>query len=227
MIGELLLEKLDPRSGTVLPHAPETDAAWQTVLDIVWKGQIHFIVDAARFRRSFGHFYVMRDRQFISPDDTFTQTDDLLFRTMQGMIDDIERGKYANKKTLSEKIRTYTDQKGLVPCMNNTKWRELFRAVAEKLPDIELRYKSVFEETAPEEFREYSGDEHLRYMNPAQIEWLQVRPAVTGCRHIGVLVPPEIRVHDKKDEFTQILNQYHIPYAYSEAENVFVIYGYK
>ena len=111
--------------------------------------------------------------------------------------------------------------------MNNTKWRELFHAIQEKLPEITFQYKSLFDENAPEVFWDYSGDEDLKYMNLAEIEWLKIRHTVTEYQHIGVLVSPKTQTYDKKDEITQILNQYHIPYEYREDEKCFVVYGYR
>ena len=162
-----------------------------------------------------------------TPSYTFTETDASLFRLMQGMIDDIESGKYNSKKTLTEKVRAFTDRKGLVSYMNSTKWKELFSSLDEKLRDIEIQYKSVFDETDPDMYWDFYGDEELKYINPVQLEWFKIRQVITDYNHIGVLVPPEIQIQDKKDVITGILENYSIPYEYNEAEQVFVIYGYK
>ena len=227
MLYDVLCEKLDPRSGVIQEKAANDNEFWQTALDIVWKGNVHFVVVEALFRRNYGHYYVMRDDQNISHTYCFTRVDDPLFKIIQSMIDDIESGKFANKKTLSEKIRSVTEQKGLVSYMNNTKWRELFNAISEKMPEIKFQYKSVLEENAPDEFWEYYGDEDLPYMNSAQIEWLKIRHITADYKHIGVLLPPIIHTHDKKDEILRILQQYNINYEYNEDEQVFIVYGYK
>ena len=227
MLCSIFHEKLDSHSGSVQDTPSEGNGCWQTVFDAVWKGNIHFIIVESQYHRNFGHYYVMRDNQFISPSYTFTKTDDLLFRLMQGMIDDIESGKYNSKKTLTEKVRACTDQKGLVSYMNSTKWKELFSVLNEKLRDIEIQYKSVFDETDPDMYWHFYSDEQLQYINPVQIEWLKVRQVVTDYKHIGMLVPPEIQIHDKKDVITDILEKYSIPYEYNEDEQVFIIYGYK
>jgi hypothetical protein len=227
MLCNIFYEKLDSRSGFVQDSPAEGNEYWQTVFDAVWKGDIHFIVVQSRYRLNFGHYYVMRDNQIISPRYTFTKTDDSLFRLTQGMIDDIESGKYNSKKTLTEKVRDFTDQKGLVSYMNSTKWKELFGALNVTLRDIEIQYKSVFDETDPDMYWNFYGDEELNYINPVQIEWLKIRQTVTESRHIGLLVPPEIKIHDKKDKITGILEKYSIPYEYNEDEQVFIIFGYK
>ncbi|MBR5372392.1 MAG: hypothetical protein IK130_09270 [Oscillospiraceae bacterium] len=227
MLREILCEKLDPRSGEILPPEPQNDPYWRTALEIVWKGGIRFEVVESLVRRGLGHYDVLRDGQRISPDYVFTKTDDALFRIFQGMIDDIEAGKYRNKKTLREKVRLLAEEKGLVSYMNDTKWRELFGALREQAPDVQILYKTLFEENAPTESEPFSADETLAYVPFAEIEWLKIAHVVTEWEHIGVLVPPVVRTQDKKDTVLRILEQYHIPYAYDEAEQVFVIYGYK
>ena len=46
----------------------------------------------------------MRDGQILSPTYRITRPDDDSIKCMQHVIDDIEDGKYRNKKTLREKI---------------------------------------------------------------------------------------------------------------------------
>ncbi len=227
MLYDVLREKLDPRSGEVIEKNPEDNKYWQTAFDAVWKGNIHFIVIESLFRRSYGRYYVMRDGQYISPCFAYTKIDDTLFNIMQSMIDDIESGKYDNKKTLSEKIRSFVESKGLVSYMNDTKWHELFDAVSKKLPETEIQYKLLSDETEPDVYWNYNGDEELGYIMPAQIEWLKIRHTITEYRHRGVLLPPEAEIHDKKDEVTEILERYSIPYGYIEDEQSFIVYGYK
>ena len=227
MLYDVLREKLDPHSGVVQDRVPDENKYWQTAFDAVWNGRIHFIVVESLFRRHYGHYYVMRDHQYISPCFVYTKIDDSFFRLLQSMIDDIEAGKYLNKKTLSEKIRLYTEKNGLVSCMNHTKWHEFFAAVREKIPDIEIRYKLIFEETEPDVYWKYDGDEELQYLNFAQIEWLKIRHTVINQKHIGAFVPPETEIHDKKEELLAIFKQYHIPYEFIEDEQAFLIYGYQ
>ena len=226
MLYDVLREKLDPRSGVIREKATN-EKYWRTAYDVVWKGRIHFIVVESLFRRNYGHYYVIRDNQYISPDFTYTKIDNSLFCILQSMIDDIESGKYDRKKTLSEKIRSFAAQEGFVSYMNNTKWCELFAAISKKIPDIEFQYKSIFDETEPDVYWEYYGDEELKYMNFAQIQWLKIKHTITNYKHIGVLVPSEAETHDKKDAVLEILEQYRIPYQYIEDEQAFIVYGYR
>ncbi len=227
MLCDALRERLDPRSGVVLKAAQNDNKYWQTAFDAVWKGRIHFIVVESLFRRNFGHYYVMRDEQYISPCFAYTRIDEQLFNILQSMIDDIENGRYDNKKTLRERIKSFAAQNGLVSYMNNTKWRELFDGIGKKMPDILLQYKLLFDENAPVDLWVYSADEELPHIDLARIEWLKLRHTVTEYKHIGNLLPPEEKTYDKKDEILEILHRSNIPYEYIENEQAFIIYGYK
>lgn len=227
MLYDILCDKLNFRNGIVQEQSPEDSNYYQTALDVVWKNDIHFIVVEALFRHNYGYYGVMRNNQNLSQEIYFTKIDTFLFKSMQGIIDDIECGKYNNKKTFSEKIRTFVEQKSLVSYMNNTKWHELFNAIGEKIPDIKLQYKTLFEENAPNEYWEYSGDEELPYMNFVTIEWLKINSIIMNYTHIGILIPPKIQIYDKKQELIKIFEQYHIPYEYNENKHIFITYGYK
>ena len=227
MLYDILCDKLNFHSGIMQKKSSKDNDYYQTALDIVWKNDIHFIVVEALFRHNYGYYGVMHHNQNLSQEIYFAKIDDSLFKTMQGIIDDIVCGKYNNKKTFSEKIRTFVEQKGLVSYMNNTKWHELFYAISENISDIELQYKTLFEENAPDEYWEYSGDEELPYMNFAAIEWVKINPSIKNYTHIGMLVPPKIQIYDKKQELIKIFKQYHIPYEYDKNKNIFIIYGYK
>lgn len=127
---ESLSKRLDPRSGKILPIDKTNESGWRKVLDIEWKGGIHFMVESSKY--FWGYSYVMRDGQILSPTYRITRPDDDSIKCMQHVIDDIEDGKYRNKKTLREKIKLFVEENGLASFMNNTKWRELINDIMEK-----------------------------------------------------------------------------------------------
>ena len=45
---ELLCKTLDPRSGKILPIDKTNESGWRKVLDIEWKGGIHFMVFSSK-----------------------------------------------------------------------------------------------------------------------------------------------------------------------------------
>ena len=61
----------------------------------------------------------MRDGQELSPTCRITKPDDDSIKCMQHVINDIEDGKYRNKKTLREKIKLFVEENGLASFMNN------------------------------------------------------------------------------------------------------------
>lgn len=223
-----LLERLDSVSGEVQQIEILEQGYWYKVFDIAWKDGIHFVVHifSAQDYKT-GMYSVEKSGEQISLTYRFGKVDDNLLRRMQRVIDEIDSGKYKNKKTLSEKITSIVNQRGLVSYMNNTKWRELLSALKEELPDIELQYKTLFEEESPDVYWEFFGDEYIEVMNYAQIEWFRIKCVITEITHIGMLVPPKVKTYDKKDEILKILKRYSISYEYDENKGAFLVYGYK
>ncbi|MBS4900031.1 MAG: hypothetical protein KHZ87_04615 [Clostridiales bacterium] len=61
---------------------------------------------------------------------------------MQRIIDEIENGKYNNKRTEKEKIKQVVEERNLTSFMNNTKWKELIDSTMEKMRGIPIKYKT-------------------------------------------------------------------------------------
>ena len=226
---ESLYKKLNPRSGEFQPIDNTNETGWKKVLDIKWKGGIHFIIESSYYW--LGHYYVMRDKQELSPWYHFEKPDDLKF--VQRLIDDIEDGKYRNKKTWHEQIKSFVEEKSLVSYMNNTKWRELVNDLMEKAPWDCVQYKTLFEKNAPEPdvFWNLHGDEDFNFgsktLDLSEIEWMKIKHVETVREHIGLLVPDKIQTIDHKSLILEILQKHSIPYEYNETEQTFIIYGYR
>jgi len=71
--------------------------------------------------------------------------------------------------------------------MNNTKWHELLNDIREKIPDINLQYKTLFEEESPDVYWELYGDEEIDGMNLAKIEWLRIKHVRTSSDLVYLL----------------------------------------
>ena len=224
---ESLSKRLDPRSGKIRPIDNTNERGWEKVLDIEWKGGIHFIVESSKY--CLGYSYVMRDGQILSPTYRITRPDDDSIKCMQHVIDDIEDGKYRNKKTLREKIKLFVEENGLASFMNNTKWRELINDIMEKAPWECVQYKTLFEKSAPNYFWDLRYDENLVYkaLDLSEIEWMKIKHVQTICEYIGRLVPDKIETYDHKSLFLEILQKHSIPYEYDESEQTFIVYGYR
>lgn len=196
-------------------------------MDIMWKNGIHFIVTNAAGRENFGWYYAERNLQLISNIYHFSKVGDKLFKSMQQLIDDIEDGRYNNKKTLSEKIVSAIGEKGLVSYMNNTKWRELINAVSSHIPDIYIQYKTIFEDDLPDGYYPLDGYEELEHINYAVIEYMQFRCIISDTVRVGQLIPPKVMTYDKSGELLRIFKEYNIPYEFAEDQRIFTVYGYK
>ena len=59
----------------------------------------------------------------------YTKIDNDIIRCMQNLINEIEYGKYDNKKTQSDRIQDIIQQKQLTSYMNKTKWQELIAEI--------------------------------------------------------------------------------------------------
>ncbi|MCM1186286.1 MAG: hypothetical protein NC251_06660 [Lachnoclostridium sp.] len=219
-----LCRRLNPRSGIIQPIVPPEEGEKTIFFDIAYKGDLHFIVSGWIYH---GWYYVMRDGQQISESYLFKKPDDDLYKNMQRVIDEVENGKYKNKKTLSEKIIHEINTRQLTSYMNNTKWHELTDVIKEQLCDIPVQYKTLFDTEEPEYYWTIGGDEYFDHMNMAAVEWFKIACEIKESRYRGRLLAPEVIFQDKKEVILQILEKYSIPYEYDEEENAVIIYGYK
>lgn len=140
-------------------------------------------------------------------------------------------GEEKNRKQIMSIIET----KGLCSIMNNTKWKELKKGIAELPFCPPYVIKRVDEEELPyHQFDEevfYQGDWGLylenylggdMYATPFYaVEWIKVRPHYK--KHRGRLIPDEII--DETEAFLSILERYNIPYE--EDNGTYTIYGYR
>lgn len=214
-----LRNSLNVRNGDLQPNNIPDD-----VFQVKWPGNIAFTVHG---NQNYGWFYVERNQQQVSSVFHFRKSPDL--RTvgiMQNLIDEAETGKYNNKKTLSDKIRDVIEQRQLTSCMNNTKWREMLDDIIE-IPNLTIRYKSLFDEAEPESSWKIADDESLRYINLSEIEWLKIDDVTREYSRKGLLLDPEVTEENVKDKIERILEKHSIYYEYEADSGVFTVFGYK
>lgn len=214
-----LCNSLNTHSGMLQPNDLSDD-----VFRIKWPRNISFTVHG---NPKYGWFYVERDQQQVSSIFRYRKfPDSRSIGIMQNLIDEAETGKYNNKKTLSERIQEAVQQRQLTSCMNNTKWRELLDDLAET-PNLSIRYKMLFDETDPESAWGLSDDEHLYYMNMAEVEWFAIDDTVREYSRKGLLLDPEISEESVKDKLEGILKNHNIYFEYEKDSGVFTVFGYK
>ena len=214
-----MFEKLNPRSAEIIKQS-------STVYNLKWKGNIEFLLCNHENSCS-GWYYILKNNEQISPTYHYYEINDIFLENLQRIIDDIESGKYNNKKTPSEKIRLIVEERGLYSLMNNTKWKELITAIKEKTPDIPIKYKSLFEEESPTYYWTMAGDEYFEYLNMTSVEWFKISCEIKEIKNRGRLIEDKVTIYGKKAEIYEILEKFNIPYEYDEIENAFFIYGYK
>lgn len=214
-----MFEKLNPRSAEIIKQS-------STVYNLKWKGNIEFLL-CNHENSCLGWYYILKNNEQISHTYHYSEINDIFLKNLQRIIDDIENGKYNNKKTPSEKIRIIVEERGLYSLMNNTKWKELISAIKEKIPDIPIKYKTLFEEESPAHYWTMAGDEYFEYLNMVSIEWFKISCEIKEIKYRGRLIDDKVIIYDKRAEIYEILEKFNIPYEYDEIENAFVVYGYK
>jgi len=225
MVHEILDRELNSCSGTKQAFTmPEEGSYFCKVVDIRWKGNIHFEAEAAKGN---GWYFVSRDNQKISNLYHFYKINDRTVTDMQQLINDIESGRYNRKKTLSEQIRAIVEERGLTGYMNATKWKELLDGIGTGLRKLSIMYKTLFDENEPDVFWSLAGDEYIEYINTAVIEWMKINPVSVERERQGILLDDKVQVRSLESELIALLKKYHIPYEYVESEKVYIIYGYK
>ena len=221
-IHNILCEKLNPRSGVIkISISNDEDRIY---FDISWKRDFHFIVTGCVH---YGWYYVQRDKQRISLSYVYQEIDDRALSVMQHIIDEIENGKYNNKKTEKEKIKQVLEERNLTSFMNNTKWKELIDSIMENMRDIPIQYKTFFDEETPSVYWTIDSDEHFFHMNMSSVEWFKIRSKFEKVLDQGRLIEPKICVTNKKSEIECMLNKFSIPYEYDDIEKCFIIFGYR
>jgi uncharacterized protein DUF6678 len=119
-------------------------------------------------------------------------------------------------------------KRGLVSVMNDTKWRELQKAVRTELPFAPpYQLKVVLNpQPHPEHFEaevDYLGDWGDECLSPfREIEWVRVRPRFLQRKPWERTAAPEVR--SVESEFLAILQRFQIPYR-ADGDTVW-IYGY-
>ncbi len=224
MVHKMLDEKLNPYSGVKQEFAGfENGAYFCRVMDIRWKGGIHFEAEASTGN---GWYFVSRDNQKISNLYWFWKIDDRTVTGMQRLINDIESGRYHGKKTLREQVAAIVEKRGLTGYMNATKWRELLNELGTNLREISFMYKTLFDENEPKDYWSLAGDEEIEYINTAVIEWMKINPVHVEREHQGALLDDKIHVYSLESKLLSILEKYSIPYEYMENEKAYIVYGY-
>lgn len=97
-----MFKNLNPRSAEIIEQS-------SALYNLKWKGNIEFLLYGHGNSRS-GWYYILKNNEQISLTYHYSEINDIFFQKLQKIIDDIESGKYNNKKTPSEKIRMIVEE---------------------------------------------------------------------------------------------------------------------
>lgn len=223
-VKKILAEKLHSDHGKTEEIIPD-DSYNQLIYRISWRGGLTFSVYCSpRYIR----YYAERNGESLDQRGT-GKLDDRTFSVMQNMICEIENGKYKTKKTMSERLAKIIQDRQLTSCMNDTKWKELFSAIekSEDIKDLEIQYKTLWDEAGPTGYWYFCDDEELDYVKTSWIEWLKIRGHIEKTFRSGRLMEPKVEIVDIHDRSEELLKNYSIPYEYDPEEDCYVIYGYR
>ena len=222
-VYKTLSEVLDPGSGTVDEYKEPLQNESSVIYKIRRNKNIEFVVEG--WPRHMW-CYVTRDNEKISNTVLCRKIDENSLGIMQNMIDEVESGKYDNKKTLSEKRLDIIRERGLTSYMNYTKWNELIGDISH-IDSLPIMYRSLFDEKDPDGYWTIQGDEYIHYMNKAMIEWFRIGCVISKKKNIGRLIEPKVIEMDVTDDIADILEKHSIAHEYDRDEKVFTIYGYR
>lgn len=111
-------------------------------------------------------------------------------------------------KKLKKKVMYLIEQRKMSSIMNNTKWRELQKAVRKLRFPPPYQLKFITDNNDPKPFDKdvwYLGNWNDEVLYPLfNIEWIKVRPRY--IKNIGCLIDGEIV--DETDMFMEISNKY-------------------
>lgn len=215
-------EKIDFGSGIL-----QTTDNTNRIIDVKWKHNVHFIIDSFN---GILWYYVTRNGEQVS--HTYTATarkiDDIFFRSVQYIVNDIRDGKFNFKKTRSDIIKEIINERQLVSYMNNTKWKEFVHAMDEEMPcNVPFDLKTLFEDDHFELYDRFYDSECFNNYDFQSIEWVKVKPVFSEYKFRGMLIPDEEIPYDVTEEFVDLMKKYSIPYEYDEINKLYIIYGYK
>ena len=219
-MNDEIIEKIDFRSGILNKISPEK-------YEICYKFNVSLVF---YFNKSNGilWYYVTRNGGQVSCSYVSKKSDDKLFKSVRHLVNEIENGDFNYKKTESEKIAEIIQKKQLTSYMNNTKWNKFVYAMSKEMSiAVPYDYKTLFDNYYTELFDVFYDRESFNNYNFKSIEWVKVKPRFYESIYRGRLIPDEKIFYDVSQEFVSLMKKYSIPYEYDEANEVYIIYGYK
>lgn len=211
----------------VIQELTEEERGNGVILHVRWKGGLRLLLS---FKWNYYWISVEKD------DSTFKtlriNKEKQVIENLQKVIQSIEQGEFARRKSAAELVAEIVQKQQLVSCMNNTKWDIFRNAMLNEMPfPPPYEIKTLFEDDTHiasfiAEDANYDGwynAEDFVNLNYKVIEYLAVKTRYYDTIG-GSLVYHKVW-HDATEVFLEIMKKNHIPYKRLE-EDTFIIYGY-
>lgn len=220
-----MIRRIDFKDG-VVQELLEEELTKGCVLDVRWKGNLHFVLQICH--SSWAWYYAERNGERVSSVYRVSRFDERFYQAVQHFVQEINHGDFDRKRTASEKIAKIIEKRQLTSCMNTTKWMEFLRVMNEEMSlRIPYAYRTLFDEDGRNDdlYDTCYCQECFNGYDFRSLEWVKVKPVFCERKYRGRLIDDEEVWYDLKEEFVGRMKQYSIPY---EAGNeVYMIYGYR
>lgn len=222
----LSFEHLQTGQG-IIQKLTEEDHKNGVRLRVHWKGRLFLILSF-----QWDSYWISVEKD----DSTFKtlriDKEKRVLENLQKVIQSIEQGEFARRKSTAELVTEMIQKQQLVSCMNDTKWDIFRNAMLHEMPfPPPYEIKTLFEDDSYiadfiAEDANYDGwydAEDFVNLNYKVIEYLAVKTRYYDT--IGGRLVYHKVWHDATEVFLEIMKKYHIPYEKLE-EDTFIIYGY-
>jgi len=212
----------------VIQELTEKDHKNGVMFRVHWKGRLFLILS---FQWEYYWISVEKD------DSTFRtirlSKEKRILETLQKVIQSIEQGEFARRKSTAELVTEMIQKQQLVSCMNDTKWDIFRNAMLHDMPfPPPYEIKTLFEDdsyiadfiTEDANYDGWYDAENFVNLNYKVIEYLAVKTRYYDT--IGGRLVHNKVWHDATEVFLELMTKYHIPYEKLE-EDTFIIYGYR
>jgi len=221
----LMLERIDFKDGVVQKITDEAIKNGR-VLDVRWKGNIHFVLQM--YRKNWGWYYAERNGEYISCIYRENKFDKSFYQRVRHFVEEINRGDFSHNQTVSEKIAKIIANRQLTSYMNDTKWKEFLQLMTEEMSmRVPYAFHTLFDmDHINDDFYDtcYCQDCFNGY-HFKSLEWVKVMPKFVEHKHRGILLDDEEIFYDLEDEFVEKIQKYSIPYE--REDGIYIIYGYR
>lgn len=224
-IRPLLLKRMDFKEGVVLEMNEEAMQQGR-VLDVCWKGNIHFVLEM--YSIDFGWYFAERDGEMVSCIHRVSKFDEQFYRAVQHFLGEINQGDFDHKQTVSEQVIQIIEERQLTSYMNNTKWKEFLHVMTEELSvKVPYAFRTLFDVDGRNDdcFDTCYCQECFNGYHFKSLEWVKVKPVFCERKHRGRLIADEEIWYDLEEEFVENMKKYSIPYEVEDG--IYTIYGYR